>query len=176
MIDNLYSIDELEGQLGPAQRRETVGGILRRGQPAHLPAAELVSGRVLTWSCGCRASAGDSCADGTLFYTLEPCRRHRQLQSGIIHPCLVLAELSGLSGKGLQLSSSPSAESCRRVLTHAIELGVANIAPVFAQGFDELGGSSLNELLASGEIERAADGLDRILENHPALLIVRIQE
>jgi hypothetical protein len=176
MFDDLYTIDELQSQLGPAQRGETQGAILRRGQPANVPATELVPGRVLTWPCGCRAGADDALADGTLFYTLEPCGRHRKLEPGKIHPCVALAELTGLTGKGLQLSNSPSAGSCRRALTRAMELGIANIPAIFDRPFDELSGTTLKELLANGAIDQVADGLQTIMENHPELRIVRIEE
>ena len=176
MLDDLYSIDELQSQLGPAQRRQTQGAILRRGQPTNLPATELVSGRVLSWPCGCRAGADDLLPNGTPFYTLEPCDRHRELEPGTVHPCMMLAELTGLGGKGLELSKSASADACRRALSRAMELGMSNIPAIFVRSFDELKGATLRELLASGAIDRVADGLETIIANHPELRIIPLQE
>jgi hypothetical protein len=57
-----------------------------------------------------------------------------------------------------------------------MELGIANIRPMLVRSFDELNGPTLNELLASGAIDRVADGLETLMENHPELRTVRIEE
>jgi hypothetical protein len=61
------------------------------------------------------------------------------------------------------------------MLARAIELGPVNIPLVFSRKFDVLGGSTINELLLLGEIDRAAEALERIVEGHPELRIVRIE-
>ena len=89
---------------------------------------------------------------------------------------MMLAELAGLGGTGAQLSDSATGRAYRRVLNLAIQVGPANIPALFSRAVDELGGSTLNDVLLGGEIDRAGDALEVILERHPELRIVRIVE